>query len=275
MEQRGRRFVMKKAHLSVIGILALVLVLLVAAGCVPFGPRVRVGELQTESKTVELGGAGSVRIDINMGAGELKVAGGAAELLEADFTYNVAELKPEVEFSGGTLVVKQPDIDRLPSFSDLDEYRYEWDLRLNDDVPMDMRINVGAGRTDLKLGSLSLTGLDVKGGAGDIRVDLAGAASLTRLDVTMGAGEVTVDLTGDWQTDLDAEINGGAGAMTVRLPRAVGVRVDVERGVGKVNASGMRLEGDDYVNDAYGESEVTLRIKIQAGVGEINLQLGE
>lgn len=266
---------MNNRNRKVIGLLAVAAILFAAGGCIPFGPRVRVGELQTESRTIELGDAESIRVDINMGAGELKMTGGAAELLEADFTYNVAELKPEVEYSGSTLTVQQPDIERFPSFLDLDEYRYEWDLRLNDDVSMDMGVNLGAGYSDLKMGSLSLTKLAVTGGTGDISLDVAGASSLTRLDVNVGAGRITVDLTGDWQDDLDAEINGGAGAMTVRLPRGTGVRVDVERGVAKVNASGMRIEGDDYVNDAYGESEVTLRIDIKAGVGEINLELGE
>src|SRR5210317_68252 len=75
-----------------IALMAVVVVLLSVGGC---GSGVRVGELQTESQTVELGGATSVRIEIDMGAGELDVTGGAAELLEAGFTYNVAEMKPE------------------------------------------------------------------------------------------------------------------------------------------------------------------------------------
>jgi hypothetical protein len=44
----------------------------------------------------------------------------------------------------------------------------------------------------------------------------------------MGAGEVTVDLTGDWQNDLDVNIEGGVGEITLRLPRGVGVRVEAE-----------------------------------------------
>jgi hypothetical protein len=70
-----------------IALMVIIAVLLTASGC---GSGVRVGELQTESQTVELGGATSVRVEIDMGAGELDVTGGAAELLEADFAYNVA-----------------------------------------------------------------------------------------------------------------------------------------------------------------------------------------
>jgi hypothetical protein len=265
---------MNVKNLKAVGLLALLVVLLAVTGCT--GKRVRVGKLQTESRSVELGGARSVQVEIEMAAGELEVSGGAGELLEADFKYNVAELKPEVEYSGGTLTVQTPDVDvTVGSLWDLDDYRYEWDLRLNDAVPMEMSVEMGAGRTDLALGTLSLTRLDVKRGAGEVHVDLSGASSLTRLEIRGGAGRFTVDLTGDWQTDLDADIEGGLGEITVRLPRSVGVRVDVQVGIGAVNASGLTKDGDDYVNDAYGESDVTLRIDIRGGVGAINLELGE
>jgi len=254
-------------------LMAIVAVLLVASGC---GGGARVGKLQTESQTVELGGADSVHVEIDMGAGELDVTGGAAELLEASFTYNVAELKPEVEYGGGTLSVRTPDVEGgLGSLWDVDDYRYEWDLRLNDDVPMDMQVNVGAGRTDLKLGSLSLTRLDIAGGAGEVLVDLSGSASPARLDIASGAGALTVDLTGAWQNDLEAIIKGGLGNRTLILPGDTGVRIKVEIGVGTVDAAGLTKEGEYYTNDAYGQSEVTLYLEVEGGVGKIELRVGE
>ncbi len=256
-----------------IALLALVAVLLLGSSC---GGGVRVGELRTESETVELGGAASVRVDISMGAGELEVAGGATELLDATFTYNVAELKPEVEYSSGTLTVRTPDVRTgIASLWDAGRFRYEWDLRLNDAIPMEMQVSVGAGRTDLKLSSLSLTKLDVAGGAGEVLVDLSGSASLTELDIGGGAGAVTVDLTGAWQNDLQATIGGGVGKRTLILPRDTGVRVKVEVGVGKVDAVGLAKEGEYYTNDAYGQSAATLYIEVEGGVGETELTLGE
>jgi hypothetical protein len=254
-------------------LLAMVAVLLVASGCANGG---RVGELQTESETVELGDASSVRVEIDMGAGELDVAGGAADLLEANFTYNVAELKPEVDYGGGRLTVRTPDVDTgIASLWDAADYRYEWDLRLNDNVPMELQVSVGAGRTDLKLGTLSLTRLDVAGGAGEVLVDLSGSTSLTRLDIGGGAGALTVDLSGAWQNDLEATIAGGLGERILILPRDTGVRVKVELGVGTVDAAGLTKEGEYYTNDAYGQSEVTLDLEVAGGVGGIELRLGE
>lgn len=68
-------------------LLALVLLeALLLAGC---APKARVGALRTESQSVELGDARSVRVEIELGAGDLQLTGGADKLLEADFTCNV------------------------------------------------------------------------------------------------------------------------------------------------------------------------------------------
>ncbi len=211
---------------------------------------VRVGELRTESKTVELGDAKSVRVKMALGAGDLVVTGGAKKLLEADFTYNVAKLKPEVEFTDGTLVVQHPDVSGYRSPQDIKDFRNEWDLRLNNDVPMNLSLDMGAATSDLKLAGLSLTGLVVK----------------------LGAGKSTVDLTGNWARDLDVTFDTGAANITVRLPKDVGVRVEVAAGLGRIEASGLKQDGNAYTNEAYGTSEVTLHITIQAGIGQINLE---
>jgi len=235
---------------------------------------VRVGDLQTKSQTVELGGADSVDVEIQMGAGELDVSGGASELLDATFTYNVEELNPQATYDGGMLVVKDSDVkEGIRSLFDLDEYRNEWDLTFNDDVPMEMRIDLGAGRSNLALGTLALNSLNIKGGAGEVDLDLSGSQELSRLDFDMGAGTVTIDLTGDWQNDLDARLSGGLGEITLRLPGNVGVRVNVETGIGGVDASGLTKDGDTYTNDAYGVSDVTLLLDVEGGVGQIYLEV--
>ncbi len=129
--------------------------------------------------------------------------------------------------------------------------RNEWDLRLNDDVPTGLVVEMGAGESDLDLDSLSLTGLDLE----------------------MGAGETTVDLTGDYAQDFDASIEGGVGEATVLVPSEVGVRVRAEGGLGKINAEGFQREGEAYVNDAYGDSDVSLNVDVRGGVGSINLEV--
>jgi len=228
-------------------LIALVIIpALLFAGC---STRASVGALRTEAQSVELGDAKSVSVEINLGAGNLEVTGGARKLLEADFTYNVDKLKPEVQYKDSTLIVRQPEARGLPNLRGITDYRNEWDLRLNDDVPMDLSVDMGGGTSDLKLAGLSLT----------------------RLDVSVGAGEYMFDLSGDWARDLDVTIEAGAADVTLRLPKDVGARVKVESGPHTIESTDLMQDGDIFTNAAYGVSEVTLQVNLEAGIGLINL----
>ncbi len=218
------------------------------AGC---GSRPSVGALRTDTQSVELGDAESVRVEIEFGAGDLVIGAGASPLLEADFTYNVAQLKPELEYSGGTLTISQPDAKGLPVLQGIGDFRSEWDLRLNSEVPLDLRVDIGAG-----------TG----------RLNLAGLA-LTNLDIVLGAGSSTIDLGGDWERDLEVSIDAGAGDVRLRLPHNMGASVEVDGGLTVVDAPGLAKDGNVYTNSAYGKSEATLRVEISSGLGQVILEV--
>ena len=252
------------------GLLALVSALLLAAGC---GESVETGDLVIVERSLDRGGAESVDAVIEMGVGKLAISGGSGHLMDAEFVYNVDEWKPEVRYSEtgdrGTLNVRQP---RGHGTSLGKSVRYEWDLKLNEEIPMDLDVELGAGSGILDLGSLSLKDLRVTAGAGEVEVLLTGRPSVKDLEVQVGAGDVTVDMTGEWKDDLDADIKGGVGRLTLRLPMDVGVRVDAEKGIGKIDRGGLMKKGGAYVNEAYGRSDVTLRIDCAAGIGSINLE---
>jgi N-terminal domain of toast_rack, DUF2154 len=223
-----------------------------ACGTQRGGTQQQVGEMQRDSQSIQAENAQSARTQLKMGAGELNLTGGADQLMEADFAYNVASWKPKVNYdvSGdtGELMVRQGSGGGVRLGG---EARNEWNIRLNDEVPTDLVVQMGAGESALDLDSLTLTGLDLQ----------------------MGAGKTTVDLTGDYAQDFDASIQGGVGEATVMLPSEVGVRAKAQGGLGKINAEGLQKVGNAYVNHAYGESEVTLRVGIQGGIGQINLEV--
>jgi hypothetical protein len=210
------------------------------------------GPPQTESRTVKLGDAKSARVEIDMPAGELSVGSGAKELLEADFSYGRPSSRPEVEYnvSGGQgrLTIRQQG-----SVHGRGGGHNKWDLHLSNKVPLELKVDQGAGRARLTLGGLSLS----------------------RLNVDLGAGETIVDLTGDWKNNLTANIDGGVGKATVRLPSDVGVRATAHGGIGAIKVlGGMIKVGDAYVNEVYGKSPITVNVNVEGGVGEIDLELG-
>jgi hypothetical protein len=178
-----------------------------------------------------------------MGAGELRIRGGAAKLLEADFTYDVPGWKPEVHYDASSfrdkLVIEQPG-----SSHGLNGHTYEWDVRLNDSKPLDLEVHFGAGTADLRLGSLNLRSVTVN----------------------MGVGKLDLDLRGQPARDYDVRIHGGVGDATVYLPHDAGVIADAQGGIGLIR------HGSRYVNSAYEKNaKVNIRLEIHGGVGAIHL----
>jgi hypothetical protein len=133
----------------------------------------------------------------------------------------------------------------------IEDFQNEWDLRLNDEVPMDLSLDIGAGTGNLQLSGLSLTGLDIK----------------------LGIGGYTIDLSGDWARNLDVTISPGAANLSLRLPKQVGVLVNVEEGPHWIDSTGLRQDGNVYTNDAYDVAGVTMRVNIDSGPGQISLNV--
>ncbi len=210
------------------------------------------GELQHETRRVEAGGASALRAEIRMVQGDLQLTGGAAEAIEADFTYDDADWQPpvvayEVDAAGqGNLAVHQKATGR-PTMR---QGRCEWVVRLNEALPTDLRVQFGAGKAVLRLGGMSLT----------------------RLHVESGVGEVVVDLSGEWERSLAAFIKTGIGDTVLRLPENAGVRVESTVGFGRVKPHGLTYDGEAYTNALYGQSAVNLDITVEGGMGKLSLE---
>jgi predicted membrane protein len=164
-------------------------------------------------------------------------------------TYNVESWKPVVKYSSaaghGNLDISQPGAQH----GETGNVKYEWDLRLANDVPMDLSVHFGAGDAHLDLGSLSLRSVDIE----------------------MGVGRLDLDLRGAPRRDYEVRIRGGVGEATVRLPRDAGVYVKAQGGIGSIHSTGLRQEGDHLINDAYDHSKASIHLDIEGGIGQINL----
>ena len=217
--------------------------------------RPTVGPTQAETQ-IAANGASSAQVELTLGAGELQLSAlqpsaGSSDLADVTFTYSIASWQPTVDYNVnqgvGKLVIAQPKTTAvLPQ-----NIRYEWDVKLNPAIPLDLKLDMGAGKATLDLRGLTLNAVNIAAGAGELQMDLSGA----------------------WAQSAAITIEGGVGKVTLRLPKTVGVRVEATAGLGRVNATGFSKEGDAYVNTAYANSAVVLTITVEAGVGEVNLEM--
>ncbi len=204
--------------------------------------------LRSESQTVPAGEARSAAVSLNMGAGEIRLEGGAANLMEAEFRFNRDNLRPRVDYRvfGGRGELEIRPGRRHTFFGHVHN---EWNVRLGGGIPLELGLKLGAGESELDCRRLDLE----------------------RLTVEMGVGEMHLDLRGPRARSFDVRIEGGIGSATVRLPSDVGVRVRVDGGLGSVDARGLIKRDDVYVNAAYGQSAVTIDVRVEAGIGSVEL----
>ncbi len=206
------------------------------------------GQLRDEPVEISGDGVERANVELDMGAGEMRLGGGASKILEGRFEYNSDVLKPLVKSSisgsHATITIRQPERVRLAG-----NQRYKWDLQLNDRVLLDLALNCGAGEARLNLGSLHLR----------------------HIEVHMGAGQVDLDLRGKPTRDYDVNISGGVGQATVQLPEDVGVWAEAHGGIGSINVSGLDKHGDHWENDLYDKAKVNVRLEVHGGIGEIRI----
>jgi len=217
------------------------------AGCQIEAP----GPVRYESQSIDRDNSERVRVNLEMGAGNLRVRSGAGKLLQADFSYNVPSWKPEVRYTSaaghGNLTVIQPE----SGHAHLGKTRNEWDLDLTREVPLDVRVRFGAGEARLVLGDLLLRDVDIE----------------------MGVGKLEMDLRGHPQRSYEVRIRGGVGEATLYLPSEVGIFADVHGGIGEIQAPGFHQEGTRWFNDAYPNAKTTIHLDVHGGVGQIRLIL--
>ncbi len=203
-----------------------------------------------ESQHIDLQGANSIDASIQSPAGLLTINGGSSRALEADFNFAESYGAPVVDYHVAS-GVGQMNVTQDHDSPHFGISHNDWNLRFNNSIPLELKVEMGAGEGRLYLREVPVT----------------------QLTLNMGAGRVMVDLSGDRKKDLDADIEGGVGEATIRLPRNVGVIAHAEGGIGGISAPDFRKEDSEYTNDAYGKTPATIHLKVEGGVGSIKLQM--
>jgi hypothetical protein len=218
-----------------------------AVGCVAIPA---VNSVESHTEVIDAEDADSVTAEIMMGAGKLVVQSGTEALMEGEFLYSYRDYAPDITYrvrsSGrGDLLVEQDD---GPKFRVQSDYKNEWELTFNEEIPLDLDITLGAGESILDLADLNLGSFSLK----------------------MGAGAAYVDLSGILDQDIVVNIQGGVGELTVLLPLNTNIIAEVTGGLGEINIKGLDREGEMLVSNYSGPGPV-LNITIEVGIGQLNL----
>lgn len=270
------------------------------AGLAALGALLLAGSLEGQERTLtssrQLQGGEPVRVEVESGAGVLRIE----PLEERDLLYRM-ELRyderhatPRTEFEASNRTLRLGLSGRQGGGRVREGSRAE--VGLTREVPLDLSLRFGAGEASFDLSGLRLRSLNMETGASEtvLRVEApnperaslvelkAGAAELRasglgnlraqRFVFQGGVGAATLDFGGAWDGDASADIDMGMGALFLHFPRDLGVRINRSSFLSRFDSDGFsRRDGQD-VSDNWDTARHHLTIDLDAALGSVEVR---
>ena len=242
----------------------------------------------------QLAGEEELDVRIRFGAGRLTIEPGEhGTLYRMHLRYDEETFEPVAEYGRGRLDLGVEGTKHNIRWSKNDTQ--EMELSLARGVPMNLDIEFGAARADLDLGGLQLTRLNLRTGASESRIVVSernpvrmsnasvevGAADFhmmnlgnlnsERIDVDAGVGKVVLGFQGDWQGDATVSVDMGLGALELRFPEGLGVRLVKDTFLTSLDSEGLIKQGDSFYSPDWEEAEHRVTVTVDAAFGSINV----
>jgi len=242
----------------------------------------------------QLAGEEQIDVRIRFGAGRLTIGPGEpGTLYRMHLRYDEESFEPVADYGEGRLDLGIESIKHNFRWRKDDTQNME--LSLARGVPMALDLEFGAVRADLDLGGLQMTRLEVQTGASESRIDFSepnpirmsvasmkvGAADFhvrnlgnlnaEKITVDAGIGKVVLGFRGDWQGDADVSVDMGLGALELRFPEGLGVRLIKDTFLTSLDSEGLVKRGDSFYSLNWEEAEDQVTVSVDAAFGSINV----
>ena len=192
-------------------------------------------------------------ISISFGAGRLRLEGGSTYLFDGDLV-TPSWLRPKMRYK----VIDREGFLELSEEGRRDRFRFgrwgkdhSWDLRLNNGIPLALRIKTGASSNHLDLSSLKVTYLELDTGASKNEIKFGDSASVR------------------------ANIHAGASQIKLLIPQSMGIRIKADTALTSSNLMelGFRKEKDVYTSKNYPTAETRIDLDLNVGVSSLRVEL--
>lgn len=185
--------------------------------------------LRTQSLLLTRGDATAVQVELHAVAHHFSLSAGATRLLQADVTYAADEEQPRVAYieraNRGYASLYQP----LAKTDGWGNSPNRWAVKLREDIPYYLIVNLSTGAADLDLSRLSFA----------------------RLHLTSRSDQLKVDLTHKRPGGLIFFLQyTGSGVAHIQLPTDMPVQIHVMNGLTQINGQ-PQAKGDSWGNLAY------------------------
>ncbi len=256
--------------------------------------------LRTLTSARQLHGESSLIVDVTYAVGQFRLEPASpGDLYRMELRYDEDRFVPVREYDpdAGVLHVGMRSLREHGSYSR--GHRGETpslDLALTPEVPLTLRLQIGAAEADAEFGGLALRRLVYKTGASESHVRFSrpnplecdalifevgaaqfdatglGNANCRRLGIRGGVGELTLDFGGDWRASADATVKVGIGSVKLVLPRDLGVSIQLSRFLASFDHEGFTRRGGVYYSENYSSARYRLNLDVDAAFGGIEVR---
>lgn len=250
---------------------------------------------RTVTKVRHVAAEDQLDVNVRYGAGVFRLrAAESGVLYRMRLRYDEDVVEPLAELSGNDLEVGIRGSGRIRGWHK--DGAGELELELVRGIPIDLNLEIGATRSIIDLGGLSLMALDVSAGASESTISISepnpvrlraarfqvGAVSFRaeglqnlnaeRIELKAGVGEVTLDFSGQPKEETTVDVEMGLGSLTLRFPRGVGVRIIKNTFLASFDSEGLLKQGDTYLSPDWESAPRRVTVQVKAALGSIDVQ---
>jgi hypothetical protein len=243
----------------------------------------------------QIQGERALDVQVEYGGGDLRVRPAASGLLyRMQMRYDERQMRPVTTYDreSGRLRLGVQGVRR----NQRAQRGGNATMELAPGIPTDLSLEFGAGRAELELGGLSLRSVDLSAGASETEVRFAapnrvqagtvqvasgasrlrmrglGNARAERFVLDGGVGEATLEFDGAWDRSATLNVEMGLGSLTLRFPRALGVRIQREGFLTRFSPAGMVRRGDAWYSNNWDSARYKLTVQVDAALGSVDVE---
>jgi hypothetical protein len=285
---------MKKTAFALITLFTVVAFLSTACSSGTGGEtQLKTGAAQTQTLTIALPPDPNKPTDVTLrlAAAEVAMGGGAARLVDGTVQYNVSQLQPAVNQSGGKVEITQAALaGALPK-----DLVNKWNVKFSSTALMNLTVAAGAYSGTWDLGGLRLQSLKWEEGAssstitfgaanpdkmesftfktGASTVKMTGLANLNfgTMSFQGEAGSYTLDFGGKLKRTATADIKTAVSNVSVVVPVGTTAIINLKSKVSNIKTVGSWMTSGTTYTTGKEDAAEKLTINIDIGAGQLTL----
>lgn len=187
------------------------------------------------------------KITINSGAVDLNISTSNNKLIEGQLTSNFLNPNLKVNYND---TLANVTLNTESSFDYWPKGKNDFDVKITDQIPTKLTLNVGASKIDANLSKILLEKLEINSGASDINVRLGD----------------------NIRNNADINFSSGASSIKLSIPKSIGISVRNQSPISSFDfENSKKIDTKTYQSENFDQADKKVNVDISSGASSIQI----